>query len=126
MNKFILKNKLLATTAICAISMCANTVKADEEISILDILNNSTTKSPNISWEKVDTAGTDTIQIGDKYFKYTYTTPEDYTKVENLTENISLINPTEQSTYKYIGLGVNNPEGTDYGNIEKTVFSILP
>ena len=72
MNKFIFKNKLLATTVICAISVCANTVKA-EEIDILSILNNSTTKSPNISWEKVDTAGTDTIQIGDEYFKYTWT-----------------------------------------------------
>ena len=29
MNKFILKNKLLATTVICAISMCANIVKAE-------------------------------------------------------------------------------------------------
>ena len=76
MNKFILKNKLLATTAICAISMCANTVKA-EEISISEILNDSTTKSPNISWEQVTSAGENTIQIGNEYFKYTYTTPTD-------------------------------------------------
>ena len=122
MNNFISKSKLFATTAICAISVCANTVKA-EEISILDILNNSTTKSPNISWEQVTSASENTIQIGDGYFKYIYTTPTDYTEVKDKTENISLINPTEQSTYKYIGLGVNNPEGTDYGNIEKTVFS---
>ena len=93
MVNFINKNKLLATTAICAISLCANTVNA-EEISILDILNNSTTKSPNISWEKVDTAGTDTIQIGDGYYKYTYTTPTDYTEVKDKTENISVVNPT--------------------------------
>ena len=72
MINFINKNKLLATTAICAISICANTVKA-EEISISEILNNSTTKSPNISWEEVTTAGENTIQIGDKYFKYTWT-----------------------------------------------------
>ena len=118
MNKFILKNKLLATTAICAISVCANTVKA-EEIDILSILNNSTTKSPNISWEKVTSAGTDTIQIGDEYYKYTYTTPEGYTEVKDQTENVSVVDPNEYYIHKYIGLGVNNPSGVDYGDVYK-------
>ena len=99
MSKIISKSKLLATTAICAISMCANTVKA-EEISILDILNNSTTKSPNISLEKVTSAGENTIQIGDEYFKYTWTN-KDSTWGRYTSRQIS---PSENILGDFIGL----------------------
>ena len=86
MNKIILKNKLLATTAICAISMSTNSFATTSvpEINV-DYLNSLT--QPKITWQETEAPADDfgyeyegIIKLGNKYYTYEYHLPSDYTK----------------------------------------------
>jgi len=84
--------------------------------------------SPNITWTAVDTEGDGSIAVKlpnnqTKYFKYAYNPPEDY---ETVTEPELILptitNPSESYTYQPGGAAVNNPAGSDYGDISGKVF----
>ena len=85
--------------------------------------------SSSISWSEVDEAKKDESNVVEvqlpnnqsKYFKYTYTVPSGYETITE-SENISVVNPADSETHKYVGAAINNASGNDYGDINEKVF----
>ena len=80
---------LLLATTFLSTSAVAQTVP---EINA-DYLNSLT--GEKVTWEEVSTSGDDTVQIGDKYYKYTYHKPDNYTET---SERINAPLPTTDVT----------------------------
>ena len=71
---------LLATTFLST-SAVAQTVPTINT----DYLNSLT--GEKVTWEDASASGEDTIQIGNKYYKYTYHKPENYTETSERIDN---------------------------------------
>ncbi|MBR5482604.1 MAG: hypothetical protein IKV11_00915, partial [Alphaproteobacteria bacterium] len=95
----------------------------------IDIDKDKISTSSNISWLEVDETKKDESNVvavnlpnnQTKYFQYAYTVPTGYETITE-SENISVVDPTDTYTYKYVGAAINNVSGNNYGNIDKKVF----
>ena len=98
------------------------TANAETEITA-EYLNSVTQFNDRVVWEDATAAGGNTVQIGDKFYKYTYTKPSDYT---NASERLTDANITQGAVTDKVFAGFTGEKGgaiynsTDNGNINIT------
>ena len=86
--------------------------------------------SKNVSWTAVgedqkDAADVVAVKLPNdqtKYFKYTYTKPENYETITNPELVLAITDPAESSADHSGGVAVNNMAGNSYGDIKNKLF----
>ena len=58
-----------------------------------------------VTWQEVTASGEDTVQIGDKYYKYTYHKPDNYTETSEYVWNMSSYTDVTDVVFKYTTSG---------------------
>ncbi|MBP3546996.1 MAG: hypothetical protein J6K16_07730, partial [Alphaproteobacteria bacterium] len=85
-----------------------------------DYLNSLT--GDKVTWEDASASEMGAMEIAGKYYKATYHNIDNYEEIKDKSENISVVDPTDNWTNKYVGAAINNVSGNNYGNIDKKVF----
>ena len=99
---------LLLVTTFLSTSAVAQTVP---EINA-NYLNGLT--GDKVTWEEVTASGEDIVQIGDKYYKYTYSKPDNLATVDNLSQS-----------YEYTDVSTNVYHYSDIINMILYLFFFL-
>ncbi len=117
--KSVLKKCLMINLGMFAYM---GTASAETEITA-EYLNSVTQFNDRVVWEDATAAGENTVQIGDKFYKYTYTKPSDYTAA---SERLTDANITQDAVTDKVFDGFTGEKGgaiynsTDNGNINIT------
>ena len=112
-----IKSILLTTSAVCTMSFFANQAFANDEI--LDLLNTSATRSPNLTWT-TEGATSDDISINGQYYKYTIADPLLRPRLTDRQTELS-----SNVTADFIGISSSDVSGGALYNEESGYINIL-